>query len=159
MKFTLLTHEKELSRADNTGALVDQLGDCKTNRIRWNRTQPDTSLVEAINTGKAILLTQDGDGEQLEDISDVEHVIILDGTWQEARKIYNKSGYLKQAKWFCLDSAPPSRYNLRRNQVEGGLCTAECAIEVLKIKGMDKSVTQLDGMFEQLLGAARRNQQ
>jgi DTW domain-containing protein YfiP len=105
-----------------------------------------------------VLLTQQGDGEQITDLVLVEHVIILDGTWQEARKIYNKSPYLKQAKWFSFNHSGPSRYNLRRNQVSDGLCSAECAIEVLKLKGMTGSADKLDAIYEQFLAAARCNQ-
>ncbi|MCJ8269954.1 MAG: DTW domain-containing protein, partial [Psychrosphaera sp.] len=95
--------------------------------------------------------------EQLTDINNIDHLIILDGTWQEARKIYNKSDYLKQAKWFSFEQSAASRYNLRRNQVAGGLCTAECAIEVLKLKGLDDSAEQLTGLFEDFLGSAKPN--
>ncbi len=157
MKFTLLTHQKEYLRADNSGALLNGVNDFETDKLLWQRTQPDEALVAAIESGDAVLLAQQGDGEQLTDISKIEHVIILDGTWQEARKIYNKSDYLKQAKWFSFEQTVPSRYSLRRNQVDGGLCTAECAIEVLRLKGLSDSAHKLEGLFEAFLGDEPKN--
>jgi DTW domain-containing protein YfiP len=155
MKFTLLTHQKEHLRADNSGALLAQISDFETDKLLWQRTQPDEALVAAIESGEAVLLARQGDGEQLTDINNIEHLIILDGTWQEARKIYNKSGYLQSAKWFSFEQSTPSRYSLRRNQVDGGLCTAECAIEVLKLKGLDDSARKLEGLFEDFLGGVK----
>lgn len=155
MKFSLVTHEKELDRTDNSGALLESLQGIDSCQILWRRTQPDPQLVKAIEAGEAVLLTQQGGGEQLNDISHVEHLIILDGTWQEARKMYNKSPYLKQAKWFCFNNPAPTRYTLRRNQVAGGLCTAECAIEVLKVKGLQQPAIELDRRFTRLIGNAR----
>ena len=159
MKITVLVHEKEQRRADNTGKLIDHLPQLSCQHILWQRTQANQQLTQAIEQGKAVLLTQQGDGEQLDDISDIEHLIVLDGTWQEARKIYNKSPYLKQARWHKLIDTPPSRYNLRRNQISDGLCTAECIIEALKITGYPQQAALLDEKYSQFLAADRSNQQ
>jgi DTW domain-containing protein YfiP len=159
MKFTLLTHEKELNRPDNSGAVVCQLTgypELNAQKVLWRRTQLDQSLVEQIQSGHAVLLTPQGDGEPLDDISNCEHLIILDGTWQEARKIYQKSPYLKQAKWFALKDVPPSRYNFRRNQTHGGLCTVECVIEVLKLKQLDEYADKLEALYEDFLAHPKR---
>ena len=48
--------------------------------------------------------------------------------------------------------ANDSLYKLRANQPEGGLCTIECIIEVLKIKGQDKMATELSLKFDQFNG-------
>jgi len=159
MKITLLIHEKENRRADNTGQLLSQIPALDTNTLLWQRTQPNTALVAALNSGQAVLLSQQGDGELVDDISDIEHLVILDGTWQEAKKIYNKSPYLKTAKWYKLTPQTPSKYNLRRNQVEDGLCTAECAIEVLKQTQQHQQAAQLDQALDEFLAADRRNKQ
>ena len=57
--------------------------------------------------------------------------MLIDATWQEARKMYNQSPYLKALPKVSLVDAPKSIYPLRRNQIEGGLCTAECVIHLL----------------------------
>ncbi len=97
-----------------------------------------------MNRNDTVLLFNKGEGESIDDISQIENFIILDGTWQEAGKIYNKSPYLKEMRTFTLKSKNKSVYNLRRNQKDGGLCTAECVIELLKMKGDIKSSEKLD---------------
>ena len=89
-----------------------------------------------------------GDTEQ-SNIEEFENIIILDSTWQEAQKIYNKSPYLKSAPKAILNTARISDYRLRRNQPEGGLCTIECVIEILKIKGYSELASKLNTEFEQ----------
>lgn len=162
MKISLLTHEKEQRRPDNSGQLLKALDDIHCEPILWQRTQPNKALVAAIEAQQAVLLCppeqgNKGHGQQIEDIGAVEHFIILDGTWQEAQKIYNKSPYLKQAKWHALTDIPTSKYNLRRNQKENGLCTAECAIEVLKRTNNPIAAAQLSEKFDHFLAADRSN--
>ena len=81
-----------------------------------------------------------------------ENIIIIDGTWQEAKKIFNQSPYLKAAPHFTLKTATNSLYKLRANQLEGGLCTVECIIEVLKLKGENKKAAELIEKFAQFNG-------
>ena len=159
MKITVLVHEKEQRRTDNTGQLIKNLANINCQHILWQRTQADPSLIRAIKQGEAVLLTQQGNGEHILDISNVKHLIVIDGTWQEARKIYNKSPYLKQAKWHKMTNTPSSRYNLRRNQIPDGLCTAECIIEALKTTQYWPQAKVLNAKYSQVLAADRSNQQ
>ena len=79
-------------------------------------------------------------------VLDYDNFIIIDSTWQESRKIVNRSNYLKDAIKVSLKSSNPSQYQLRRNQISNGLCTAECAIELLKIKNemcLSNKLTQI----------------
>lgn len=165
MKITLLTHEKEQRREDNSGKLLHNLSDIDSDlqceALLWQRTQPNKALVEAIETQQAILLRPAiGDArpaQQIADISAIKHFVILDGTWQEARKMYNKSPYLKAANWHQLKDIPASKYNLRRNQIDEGLCTAECAIEILKRTNHQQAAEQLAEKFHQFLASNRAN--
>lgn len=147
MKITLLSHQKESFRQDNTGILCRGINGLAAEQVIWQRTEPDLKLCNAL-AQNAVLITPDGNGQKVIDIDAHDHFVLLDGTWQEAKKMYNRSPYLKSAPWFSLDNPPPSRFNLRRNQVEGGLCTAECVIELLKLKRMSTSAAQLEAAFD-----------
>ena len=81
-------------------------------------------------------------------VEDYENIIIIDSTWQEARKIFNHSAYLKNAPQFTLKTSNDSLYTLRANQPKGGLCTIECIIEVLRMKGQEKMAADLSLKFE-----------
>jgi len=111
---------------------------------------PNEELVSLIESGEALLLYSKGDEVcSASVIHEYENIIIIDATWQESLKIFNRSTYLKNAPQFTLNTTGGSSYKLRRNQQEGGLCTAECVIEVLKMKGMEGVALDLEVKFQQ----------
>lgn len=165
MKIVLLTHERELSRPTNTGrlALANFPEHCK--QVTWSRVNPDSALKQSCETGQALLMfpakdETNNDTEEvvtatkptwtsysgLEQIEAAEQkqIIILDATWQEARKMMRQSPYLQQADRLALSSAGDSSYQLRRNQLEGGLCTIECVQLLFRQAGMLKQAEQLE---------------
>tara|TARA_R110000744_G_C19104249_1_gene533954 strand:- start:78 stop:569 length:492 start_codon:yes stop_codon:yes gene_type:complete len=163
MKIFLLTHERELHRATNTGALALEDANNIVERIIWQRVNPNKNLVRLIENNEAVLLYSK---EKLSftvssiepslipviTIEEYENIIIIDGTWQESNKIYNQSAYLKSAPQVTLKTTDASLYKLRANQPKGGLCTIECIIEVLKLKKQDKIAADLSLKFEQFNG-------
>jgi len=171
MKISLLTHERELHRVTNTGALALEDSNKIVERILWERVKPNKDLVRLIENNEAVLLYSKGDSssaaipavipETSSPVSEVllstsieeyDHIIIIDSTWQEANKIFNHSAYLKNAPQFTLKTANDSLYKLRANQPKGGLCTIECIIEVLRLKGQNKMAAELSLKFAQFNG-------
>jgi len=147
MKITLLTHFKELEKRSNTGrVVVEVLGDA-AEQIRWDRITPPAGLLKEIEAGGVALIYPGAADENDGDLSDISHVILIDGTWHEARKIYQRSPYLQQVRRVCLKPAGKSRYNLRKNQKEACLCTAECVIEVLRDTGNIADAERLQERF------------
>jgi DTW domain-containing protein len=147
MKFTLLTHFKEFDKISNTGRLVlEILGDA-AEQFRWDRLNPPAGLVEEIESGGVVLVYPGSCGESDEDLSDITHFILIDGTWNEARRIYQRSPYLRKARRVSLKPATSSLYNLRKNQKEACLCTAECVIEILRRTGWDEHADRLQERF------------
>lgn len=148
MKIFLLTHEREFHRATNTGSLAIEDSNELVERILWERVNPNTDLIRLIENNEALLLYSKGESSSTI-IEDYENIIIIDGTWQESQKIFNKSPYLRNAPQFTLKTSNDSVYKLRRNQPKGGLCTIECIIEVLRIKGQEKMASELEIKFDQ----------
>lgn len=134
MKIFLLTHQRELDRKTNTGTIAVNNTDGMVERIIWERVNPNSDLVELFNNNKALLLYPTDDDTSA-DIEDFDNIVVIDSTWQEAQKIYNRSPYLKAAPKAVLSPEYQSAFQLRRNQREDGLCTIECVIELLRIKG------------------------
>lgn len=146
MRITLLTHRRELDRKTNTGALaLVQCGNI-VERVVWERRNPDPALLEAIERGEAALVYPGGEPTSARP-EDFAQLILIDATWQEARKIYNHSPYLQAAPRVALAADSASSYRLRRNQPDGGLCTAECVIEILRQCGEDKAAVLLEAAF------------
>ncbi|WP_076413753.1 tRNA-uridine aminocarboxypropyltransferase [Shewanella sp. UCD-KL12] len=152
MKFVLLTHERELLRTTNTGSLAVKAYPEWCERRVWSRVHPDEALVAQLKNHQAALLypkldgrgepdiTQSGQGIDLDQGNYIDSLpytlIILDATWQEARKMIKRSPYLQLADKYALNTDTVSDFTLRRNQIEGGLCTLECIIEVCKVNGL-----------------------
>ncbi|MDD2365076.1 MAG: DTW domain-containing protein [Desulfuromonadaceae bacterium] len=152
MKITLLTHFKEFEKRSNTGRLiVDVLGE-NAEQIRWNRLNPPVDLVREIDAGGVALIYPGAADESDYDFSDVKQCIIIDSTWQEARKIHQRSPYLQKVRRISLNTGSKSLYNLRKHQKESGLCTAECAIEVLRRAGR---VAEAELLHERFLAFIR----
>ena len=151
MKIFLLTHERELHRATNTGSLA--INDAKdiVERILWQRVNPNKELTKLIENNQALLLYSKGESSTAI-VEEYDNIIIIDGTWQESQKIFNHSPYLINAPQFTLQISNDSSYKLRANQPKGGLCTIECIIEVLKIKGENELAAELATKFEQFNG-------
>ncbi|OUR77970.1 DTW domain-containing protein [Colwellia psychrerythraea] len=161
MKIFLLTHERELHRATNTGSLAIENSNQIVERILWERVNPNKDLTRLIENNEAVLLYSKGESSAEEEsssavssvlIEEYENIIIIDGTWQESKKIFNQSSYLKNAPHFTLKTANDSLYKLRANQPKGGLCTIECIIEVLRIKGQHEMAADLSLKFDQFNG-------
>ncbi|ARD21763.1 tRNA-uridine aminocarboxypropyltransferase [Shewanella japonica] len=193
MKIVLLTHQKEISRVNNTGRCVTTILKDDALVVVWDRVNPDLQLLNMINTCKVGLLYPDNQQlsdakvpeatvqqplcqmhpnvEQIKEHRQEQHqernqdqnreqqqktnqdkfdaLILIDATWQEARKIYNRSDYLKALQKISISSQHESIYQLRRNQVEGGLCTAECAAHILLASGEPQKAEQIMALLVQ----------
>ena len=155
MKIFLLTHERELHRGTNTGSLAIEDSNNIVERILWERVNPNKDLTRLIENNEAVLFYSKGETSSAVSsavIEEYENIIIIDGTWQESKKIFNQSAYLKNAPHFTLKTANGSLYKLRANQPKGGLCTIECIIEVLRIKGQHEMAADLSLKFNQFNG-------
>ena len=158
MKFVLLTHEREYDRPSNTGQLALAAFPELCRRVRWSRIAPDEALKQACESGDALLLfpkepnlDQADNGQNQANqcgTQGVGQVIILDATWQEARKMVRQTPYLQAARRLTLEECKPSRYRLRRNQLSEGLCTIECIISLMNRFGMSQAAQQLDEAFD-----------
>ncbi|MFB1036963.1 MAG: tRNA-uridine aminocarboxypropyltransferase [Sinobacterium sp.] len=137
MKIFLLTHQRELDRKTNTGTIAVNNTDGMVERIIWERVNPNSDLIELFNNNKALLLYPTDDDTSA-DIKDFDNIVVIDITWQEAQKIYNRSPYFKAAPKAVLSPEYQSAFQLRRNQREDGLCTIECVIELLRIKDREQ---------------------
>lgn len=147
MKFILLTHSSEFDKRSNTGrVVVDVLGRA-AEQVRWDRVHPPVRLVEEIEAGGVALMYPGAADAAGDDLTGIRQIILIDGTWQEARKIHQRSPYLHKLRRVCLKTAGKSAYCLRKNQKESGLCTAECVIEILRSTGDISKAERLQESF------------
>jgi DTW domain-containing protein YfiP len=147
MKFTLLTHFKEFPKRSNTGRVVlEVLGDA-AEQLCWDRMNPSAGLLEEIERGGVALVYPGASDENDGDLRGITRFILIDGTWHEARKIHQRSPYLQKLRRVGITPSGLSRYNLRKNQKEACLCTAECVIEILRSTGEHAAADLLEERF------------
>lgn len=70
--------------------------------------------------------------------------VLLDGTWSEARKMFNKSRYLDAFPVLSLHPDRVSQYRLRRSARDDHFCTAEVAAMCLQLAGEPLAADTLD---------------
>lgn len=158
MQIILLTHEREFARPTNTGRLAIAAFPDSVICVPWSRTAPDQALVAALISQDAqLLFPADSEDRAMPDIAikpvltQPKQIVILDATWQEARKMLRQSPYLQSAAKIELPYRESgSAFVLRRNQQEGGLCTAECIIALWQQAGYEDKATVLASLFTEL---------
>lgn len=151
MHIWLLTHSEELKKANGTGQLISSQLAQLCSVIVWQRTEPAEALL-SLPVDKTLVIYPSSETYESESLcsplnaENAEHFIILDGTWQQARKMYNRSPYLHQFQTYEIHGES-SQYLRRRNQQKSGLCTAESAIYLLRKQGLKLEAKQLENAF------------
>lgn len=157
IEFVLLMHRDEVHKPTNTGRLIADLYPQQTHAFLWDRTQPSAALLGLINDPgrhcQLIFPPREGDGRTVETqlsagnsqtgISPkdkppleasqkrIPTVILLDGTWKQASKMYSQSQWLKHLPSLDLSSAIEDlnealgHYKVRQACENGQLATAE----------------------------------
>ncbi|WP_440093001.1 tRNA-uridine aminocarboxypropyltransferase [Pseudomonas syringae] len=74
--------------------------------------------------------------------------ILLDATWNEARKMFRKSPYLEKFPVLSLAPEQISRYRLRRSKRDDHFCTAEVAALCLELAGDVSASAVLDAYLD-----------
>ncbi|GEA51215.1 DTW domain-containing protein [Vibrio inusitatus NBRC 102082] len=147
----LLCHPNELKRETNTGKiLLWSLPGVK--QFEWNRKEPPTDLLALIEKHpKPMLLFPNEHSYPIEqNTADKEPrlYIVLDATWQEAKKMWRQSPWLQALSQGHLQPSNHSNYSLRRNQNEGNLCTCEVGVELMKLEGLNKQSEELNRFLQ-----------
>ncbi|UUM30711.1 tRNA-uridine aminocarboxypropyltransferase [Vibrio japonicus] len=154
--FALLMHENELSRDTNTGQWLLAAIPSSSRHI-WQRKSPCSELMKLLDDPSVMpyLLFP---GEESIAVSDAKRIalntekkkplfLILDGTWQEAKKMLRKSAWLQTLPLVHINPSQNSVYQLRRNQSDGHLCTLEVGAEVIRELGDAEQADRLMQFF------------
>ena len=149
--FCLLMHDAEPLKPSNTGWLIaDVVAD--TWAFGWARTEVDAQLAALLADAQwqpyvvfpgefAHPPRQVVHAIDLEANYETGHAptakkplfILLDATWNEARKMFRKSPYLEHFPVLSLHPDQVSRYRLRRSNRGDHFCTAEVAALCLEL--------------------------
>jgi DTW domain-containing protein len=137
--WVLLMHSEEILKPTNTGRLLADVLPEHTWAFCWDRTAPPAELVQLLeDPHRLCALVFPGEQARLAPdlAAEAAHsqrrltLLLLDGTWKQARRMCNRSPWLNQLACLAL---PPSQshYGLRKAAHTGCLSTVEAAIGVL----------------------------
>jgi DTW domain-containing protein YfiP len=152
----LLMYDVEPLKPTNTGWLIaDVITD--TSAFAWSRTTVDEELLtlleqehwqpyivfpgEFVEPQRVVTKVAIEDGKR-------PLFILLDATWNEARKMFRKSPYLERFPVLSLEPEQLSRYKLRRSKRDDHFCTAEVAALCLELADDQPAAQALDAYLD-----------
>jgi DTW domain-containing protein YfiP len=158
--FCMVMYKSEYYKPTNTGKLIaDVIPD--NYAFKWNRVDPDPALIELLKNPKyapiLVFPQQYAEAERCintpEDLVTIQQgktplFVMLDGTWREASKMF-KSPSFSHLPVLGIQPEKASSYQLREAAHEHQLCTAEVAIEVLKMTNDNLASEALKEYFHQ----------
>lgn len=132
MNIWLLTHSEEIKKTTGTGTLVKEILNDDCHLMVWSRVEPNAAVLRLSPLDTVLVYPHMTHCTKTVSVANkaIKNVLILDGTWQQARKMYNQSPYLQRFDHYEIQGLR-STYSKRRNQKDTGLCTAEVAIHIL----------------------------
>jgi DTW domain-containing protein YfiP len=91
-------------------------------------------------------------------LREIEGIILLDGTWSQAKALWWRNAWMLKCKRIVLGPKRPSRYGrLRREPRSDGLSTIEAAAMVLaRLEAKPEIETAMHASFERLLARYRQ---
>ncbi len=152
----LLMADIEPLKPSNTGWLIaDVVTD--TFAFGWARTEVDPALLALLTDSQwqpyVVFPAEFADAERVvhevqRDAAKRPLFILLDGTWDEARKMFRKSPYLQNFPILSLHPEQLSRYKLRRAQSEAHFCTAEVGAMCLDLASEARAADTLNAYLD-----------
>lgn len=146
----LLQHENESKKFSNTGKLVRHLLPHFQQKT-WHRKQPIDWNVDSGGRTPVLVFPSD-DAQSLLLPSTSQYWIVVDATWQQARKMVRQSPVLAALPRVSIAQPTASQYRLRRNQTDQGLCTLEVIAALLADVGESSNAlalrTHLEGFMD-----------
>ena len=155
----LLMADIESLKPSNTGWLVADVV-AATFAFGWARTQTDPALLAlladpqwqpyVVFPGEYAAPARVVHAVQVASAASAQHplFILLDGTWDEARKMFRKIPYLDRFPVLSLSPSQHSRYRLRRSRRDDHFCTSEVAALCLDLAGEARAAQTLDAYLD-----------
>jgi tRNA-uridine aminocarboxypropyltransferase len=127
---------------------------------RWAILYLGSVRAEAVLPGRDIVVVnKSGNAVEHQEaaLREIEGVILLDGSWSQAKALWWRNGWMLKCKRVVLGPKRPSRYGrLRREPRRDGLSTIEAAAMLLaRLEGRPEIESALNANFERLLARYR----
>ncbi|MFL0797813.1 MAG: DTW domain-containing protein [Cellvibrionaceae bacterium] len=169
----LLMHKKEFYKPTNSGRLLVDLFPDNSHVFCWSRLEPQAELLALLEDPQrqcCILFPGDDDDPRVsyqwpqaigqEPEAKRPTLIILDGTWKQARRMFNLSPYLAGLPVISVEHKLTSSYFTRQAAHWHYLSTAESvglALQQLNSPAASKAVLAYFAEFNRRYAAIRQN--
>ncbi|QXO19313.1 MULTISPECIES: tRNA-uridine aminocarboxypropyltransferase [Vibrio] len=154
----LIVSENEVFKPSNTGRLIaDTIKE--TYVYQWHRTEPDEKMLALLTHPDyypVLVFPAQDEADKPRVLDDVTAtingrkplLILIDGSWREAKRIFRKSPYLASLPLVSIEPETVSRYVMRKSDNEQHLATAEVASLVLEKFGEHAAADTLRLWFD-----------
>jgi DTW domain-containing protein len=119
-------------------------------------------VAELDTTSEIVAIDRKGEVEENQRavLRDIEGVVLLDGTWSQAKALWWRNAWMLKCQRIILGPSSPSRYGkLRREPRRDGLSTIEAAAMLLGSLEKRPDITEtLNAGFERMLAKYREAQ-
>src|ERR1700722_18445460 len=137
-------------------SLSKALGRTVHDPSRWAVLYLGSAKVADLQTDRDIVaISRKGEVEdnQRSILKDIEGIVLLDGTWSQAKALWWRNAWMLKCQRVILGPAHPSRYgNLRKEPRRDGLSTIEAAGMLLAgLENLLDIAETLNGSFERML--------
>jgi DTW domain-containing protein YfiP len=144
-------------------SLSKALGRPVADPSRWAVLYLGSAKVADLETDRDIVaINRKGEIEdnQRAILKDIEGIVLLDGTWSQAKALWWRNAWMLKCQRVILGPARPSRYGqLRREPRRDGLSTIEAAAMLIASLERRPDITEtLHGSFERMLTRYRKAQ-
>jgi DTW domain-containing protein len=140
-------------------SLSKALGRPVENPARWAILYLGSASAEALHSEKQVIaLTRKGEvANQRAILERIEGVIVLDGTWSQAKALWWRNAWMLKCQRVILNPAHPSRYGrLRREPRRDTLSTIEAAgLLIAALEKRPDIAVALNTSFERMLARYR----
>jgi DTW domain-containing protein YfiP len=127
---------------------------------RWAILYLGSVKAEAVLPGRdVVVVNKNGNAVDHQDsaLREIEGIILLDGTWSQAKALWWRNAWMLKCKRIVLGPKRPSRYGrLRREPRQDGLSTIEAAAMLIaRLEHKPEIEATLNASFEKLLARYR----
>ena len=152
-KIIILQHPSETDHALNTARLM--LNSFQNIALfigeDFSDHQELNTIIENNQNSIALIFPSEKDTILTTEDKSITHLLLIDGTWKKARKIFMLSKNLHSLKAFSLMPTKKGQYTIRSSNFENGLSTVEATIHSLKIIEAELETNSLEVTFLKMI--------
>lgn len=154
----VLQHPKERSHPIGTARFA-KLGLANSRvEVAWDAKAEELSPPDWLPPDTALLYpsSEAADLESMPPGELPKNLLVLDGTWHTARKLFRHKVWLQRMPQVRLSPAAPSNYRIRREPREDFVSTIEAIVQALRVlepetQGFDALLSAFDSMIDEQL--------